>query len=107
MSAAGQTPAPKFAQITPVPPNTDPGPELSCKGAPAGSTRQTLAAISECLVVFCAAEVDANVKENLKHIDTQLGELQRRIALAHLAYDKFKRACVAIRGKIGRLSSGW
>jgi hypothetical protein len=59
-----------------------------------------LAVIPECLVVFCAAEADTKVKENLKQIDDQLGKLQRSIAQGKAAFEKFKRACIAIGGNM-------
>ncbi|HLL27051.1 MAG TPA: hypothetical protein VKT73_05305 [Xanthobacteraceae bacterium] len=72
----------------------------SCEGAPPGSTDQTLALIPKCLAVFCLPNVDPKVKENLKHIDDKLGELQLAIAEVRTAYDKFVRACTALHGDI-------
>jgi hypothetical protein len=83
-----------------APSTAGPPPVCSSSSTLANPAIPALSLIPGCLPVFCSSEVDATVRQNLKHIDDKLIELQTLLASADASWQKFSRACRAINGDL-------
>jgi tetratricopeptide (TPR) repeat protein len=70
-------------------------PAATC-GQGAGAAPQKLALIGRCMPVYCAGQTDQAAKDNLRHIDDRLAELDRVIAEYQAAVETSQRACRAL-----------